>query len=112
MAQYVLCDALNAEFAVVVDDAWQRQGLGTRLITMLADQAACAKLAALVGIVLADNWPMLTLLATLGFEFTDDDDPHLIRVAKPLETEALPACAPYSVSPHSEFTHRTVHDVA
>ena len=79
LAQHALSDPPNAEFALVVDDSCQRQGLGTRLIAALADHAACVRLAAFVGFVLADNWPMLALLARLGFSFEDDADPRLIR---------------------------------
>ena len=85
LAQHALSDPPNAEFALVVDDSCQRQGLGTRLIAALADHAACVRLAAFVGFVLADNWPMLALLARLGFSFEDDADPRLIRAVKPLD---------------------------
>jgi acetyltransferase len=89
LAQYVWCERLDAEFAVVVDDTYQRQGLGIRLISMLAQHAARARLAALAGFVLADNWPMLTLLARLGFDFLDDGDPRVIRVTKALDAQGL-----------------------
>src|ERR1700675_1063975 len=68
MAQYAVCEPLDAEFAVVVDDAWQRQGLGIQLLGVLAAHAARAGLAAFAGFVLADNWPMLALLARLHCE--------------------------------------------
>jgi acetyltransferase len=85
LAQHALSEPPNAEFAVVVDDSCQRQGLGTRLIAALADHATRARLAAFVGFVLADNWPMLALLTRLGFELEDDGDPRLIRAVKPLD---------------------------
>jgi acetyltransferase len=85
MAQYAVCEPLDAEFAIVVDDAWQRQGLGIRLIGMLAEYAARAGLAAFSGFVLADNWPMLALLTRLNCELVTDSDPHLMRVAKRLD---------------------------
>ena len=40
MAQYAVCESLDAEFAVVVDDAWQRQGLATQLLCVLTEHAA------------------------------------------------------------------------
>lgn len=86
LAQHALCEPPNAEFAVVVDDSCQRQDLGTRLIAALTDHATRARLAALVGFVLADNWPMLALLARLGFELEDDGDPRVMRVVKSLGT--------------------------
>ena len=89
MAQYAVCEPLDAEFAVVVDDAWQRQGLGIQLLGLLAEHAARAGLAALAGFVLADNWPMLTLLARLDCELVTDGDPHVIRAIKHLDAREL-----------------------
>jgi len=84
MAQYAMCEALDAEFAVVVDDAWQRQGLGTQLLNVLAGHAARAGLAEFAGLVLADNWPMLTLLTRLDCELITDCDPYVVRAIKHL----------------------------
>jgi hypothetical protein len=42
-----------------------------------------------VGVVLADNWSMLALLARLDCELVTDRDPHLIRVAKRLDAYEL-----------------------
>jgi acetyltransferase len=89
MAQYSVCEPLDAEFAVVVDDAWQRQGLGIQLLDVLAEHAARAGLAALAGFVLADNWPMLALLARLDCELVTDRDPYVIRVVKRLDAHEL-----------------------
>jgi len=85
MAQYVAGASLDAEFAVVVDDAWQRQGLGMQLVNALADQATRAGLTALSGFVLQDNWPMLGFLAHLDCELDADSDPNLIRAVKRLD---------------------------
>jgi acetyltransferase len=79
MAQYAACEPLDAEFAVVVDDAWQRQGLATQLVCVLGEQAARAGLTTLSGFVLPDNWPMLEFLARLDCELVTDTDPNLIR---------------------------------
>jgi acetyltransferase len=89
MAQYALCEPLDAEFAIVVDDAWQRQGLGTQLFGVLAQQATRAGLAVLSGFVLPDNWPMLALLARLDCELLTDSDPHLIRVVQRLDAREV-----------------------
>jgi acetyltransferase len=85
LAQYVVCEPLDAEFAVVVDDAWQRQGLGMQLVGALAEQAARAGVTVLTGFVLPDNWPMLSFLARLDCELDADSDPNLIRAVKRLE---------------------------
>ena len=89
MAQYVTCEPLEAEFAVVVDDTWQRQGLGNRLLGVLAERASRAGLAALVGFVFTDNWPMLALLARFGCELVTDHDWYLTRAVKRLDMHEL-----------------------
>ncbi len=82
LSQYIVCKTLDAEFAVVVGDDWQRQGLGNEMLGVLAEHAARSGLAAFAGFVLNDNWPMLALLARLGCEFSTDGDPDVIRAVK------------------------------
>ena len=89
MAQYAACEMRDAECAVVVDEAWQRQGLGSELLAVLAEQAARAGLVALSGFVLAGNWPMLGLLAHLQCELITDGDPDVIRFVMRLDESGL-----------------------
>jgi acetyltransferase len=84
MAQYASAGSQPAELAVVVADAWQRQGLGERLLKMLLARAAEAGLRAMSGSVLAENEPMLALAAKLGFETSGDGHPNSVRVTRPL----------------------------
>ena len=86
LAQYAACEPPEAEFAVVVGDAWQRQGLATQMLATLADHALEGGLTALTGLVLDDNWPMLSLLARHGCELTQDAYAHTIRAALPVHT--------------------------
>lgn len=57
----------RAEFAVVVGDAWQRQGLGRHLMERLIGVAHERGVRTLVGLVLAENDAMRGLLRKLGF---------------------------------------------
>ncbi|HSD54590.1 MAG TPA: GNAT family N-acetyltransferase [Burkholderiales bacterium] len=82
MAQYATLDSPEAEVAVVVADAWQRQGLGARLLEMLLERAAAAGVQLMNGHVLAENGPMLSLATRLGFAFADDRDPGLVRLER------------------------------
>jgi acetyltransferase len=91
MAQYAACELPDAECAVVVDDAWQRQGLGIQLLHTLAGRAARAGLATFTGFVLADNWPMLALLARLDCDIVSDSDRYTMRFAKGLDAYRLAA---------------------
>jgi len=69
VARYVTCpDGESCEFAVVIADAWQGKGLGTRLLTVLAAAARRQGLKQILGEVLADNIGMLTLCRNFGFQ--------------------------------------------
>jgi len=52
----------EAELAVVVADAWQRQGLATRMLAALAEQASAARIERFTLIMQADNRPILQLV--------------------------------------------------
>jgi GNAT superfamily N-acetyltransferase len=109
MAQYAVCEPLDAELALVVDDTWQRQGLGIQLLGMLTEHAARAGLEALAGFVLADNWPMLALLARLDCELITDCDPYAIRVVKRLDPHEFAVDSSYCnrVAPDAIYTSMT-----
>jgi acetyltransferase len=82
MAQYATDDPGAAEFAVVVADAWQRQGLGARLLELLLGRAAEAGVQVMNGYALAENGPMLALAARLGFAAAEGRDPDLVRLER------------------------------
>jgi acetyltransferase len=60
-------DGRTAEFALVVADAWQGQGLGRALLERLCEAARAAGYTALYGHILDANRGMLDLAARLGF---------------------------------------------
>jgi GNAT superfamily N-acetyltransferase len=91
LAQYALDDlpenpgrAPNAEFGVVVADAWQHHGIGERLMQMLLDEARRSGITRLGGVTQADNDPMRLLARKLGFAFRRDEDPRLVRMERAL----------------------------
>ncbi|HKW84650.1 MAG TPA: GNAT family N-acetyltransferase [Burkholderiaceae bacterium] len=66
-ARYVrTADTDEAEFAVMVADAWQGIGLGRELLQRLARHAHASGVRALYGDVLWGNEPMIALLRALG----------------------------------------------
>jgi len=74
MAQYVADPYPDrCDFAVVVDDAWQRNGLGRKLVESLACIAHAAGIERIEGDVLADNEPMLRLMLDMGFLLMPND---------------------------------------
>jgi acetyltransferase len=64
---YLQPETGDAEFALVVGDAYQRQGLGRHLLGRLIAVAKERGIRRLVGQVLAENGPMLALARKLGF---------------------------------------------
>jgi acetyltransferase len=81
----------DAEFAVVVGDAWQGRGLGRQLMTRLIEVARQRGVGRLVGLVLRENTPMLKLTADLGFAAAATADMGVVRVVLPLQEGASAA---------------------
>lgn len=63
----------ECEFALVVTDEWQRQGLGSRFLDYLIEIAKDKKLTKITGVVLKDNYPMITLCREKNFRFLEGD---------------------------------------
>jgi acetyltransferase len=65
----------SCEFALVVGDAWRRQGIGARLLGRLLAEAQRAGVRQVFGVTLSSNTPMKALCRGLGFTMrTDPDD--------------------------------------
>ncbi|TAN55123.1 MAG: GNAT family N-acetyltransferase, partial [Betaproteobacteria bacterium] len=80
-------DGDTCEFALVVADAWQRHGLGRRLMELLIEVARARGLSVMLGHILANNRGMLELCADLGFAITESPD-------EPTQRRATLALAP------------------
>jgi acetyltransferase len=64
----------EAEVAAVVSDAFQRKGIGRKLVHRLIEFARDENLTALTASVLTENWAMQKLLEAEGFRFRSDND--------------------------------------
>ncbi len=84
VARYVINpDDRSCEFAIVVSDKIQHQGIGTRLMKALFSAARDHGMTVMEGTVLRANAPMLKLMQDLGFtERMDPDDPELVLVER------------------------------
>ncbi|HBZ44488.1 MAG TPA: GNAT family N-acetyltransferase [Maritimibacter sp.] len=84
VARYVINpDNTSCEFAIVVGDQVQHQGIGTRLMKALFRAARMHELTVIEGTVLKNNAPMLKLMAELGFtQRYDPDDAELVIVER------------------------------
>jgi len=86
VARYVVGDdGQRCEFAVAVADAWQRKGLGGKLLEALMAAARSAGIRVMYGDVLASNRGMLRLMGKMGYSARiNPRDPRLMRVEKTL----------------------------
>ena len=85
-------DGRSCEFAIAVADAWQRKGIGSKLMHSLMDAARSRGLETMEGWVLAGNARMLALMDGLGFAIdANAGDPSLRHVVKNLATRDFPA---------------------
>jgi acetyltransferase len=79
----------EAEFALLVADPYQRQGIGTELLTRLIQVARCEGIQRLAGEVLSENEGMRRLCRRLGFQLLPSpEDPGLLRATLDLAADA------------------------
>ena len=88
--RYAVCpESGNCEFAIAVLDAWQRRGLGERLLSELIAIARDSGLRSMIGEVLASNAAMLGLALKLGFNVSAaSEDWSMRRVSLALRQPA------------------------
>jgi acetyltransferase len=67
VARYTRDDAHAAEFAILLADAWQGRGVGSKLLGRLIEYAREAGVMRLRGVTLSTNSRMLLLGRRLGF---------------------------------------------
>jgi acetyltransferase len=73
------------EFALVVRDAWQGQGVGKLLLQSLIDLGRLIGLQRITADVLPENLEMVGLAKHLGFTFTRDEEENLLKGQLKLE---------------------------
>jgi acyl-CoA synthetase (NDP forming)/GNAT superfamily N-acetyltransferase len=89
VASYEILNGTQAEIAILVDDAWQGDGIGSLLIEHLAAVARRAGIDELVGDVLATNVTMLRTSASLapGVARDHGEEPDVVRIHIPTQPD-------------------------
>lgn len=82
LAEYFRVRRDEVEFAVVVADDWQGQGLGEQLLRALLEHAGRAGVERVGGVTRIGNRPMRALARKLGFDIARDEDPELLRMQR------------------------------
>ena len=78
-------DGESCEFSLVVADEYKGQGLGSRLMNAIIEQARSKGLSEIMGMILTNNAPMLRLMKDLGFTLAPcADDPDFKVATKAL----------------------------
>ena len=79
-------DPSTAEFAILVEDAWQGAGLGRQLLIELVELAAARGIATLTATVQRDNDRVIRLIRRLLPSSTFTPDHDVFEVRSPLTT--------------------------
>jgi RimJ/RimL family protein N-acetyltransferase len=66
----------DAEFALVISDAWQRQGLGAEMLKRLIDIGKREKIRRIIGHILPENHAMQHVCRKAGFKVEHDAEGH------------------------------------
>lgn len=95
LAQYVADESGGGcEVALVVSDAWQRQGLGTEMLDALANVASDNGIANFHADVLADNYPMRALARKVGCNVRlSRETPFIVEISRSIRPLAQTARA-------------------
>ncbi|MHB1402230.1 MAG: bifunctional acetate--CoA ligase family protein/GNAT family N-acetyltransferase [Thiobacillus sp.] len=72
-------EGASCEFALVVNDQWQKQGIGHKLMDVLMDVARGKGVKVMEGEVLKTNRPMLKLVEALGFRIEPHPEDDTVR---------------------------------
>ena len=87
VARYVIDpDRTNCEFAIVIADAWQKHGIGKRLMNALICHLHASGVKQITGSVIKSNSAMRKFMKHMGFKEIDiHEDPSTLLVTKYLK---------------------------
>ncbi len=77
----------EAEFAIIVGDRYQHQGLGTELLSRLLEVGKAEKLDAIVGYILTGNYKMQSICRKAGFQLQPDPDQGMLKASVVLKPD-------------------------
>jgi AcrR family transcriptional regulator/RimJ/RimL family protein N-acetyltransferase len=93
-------DGHAAEIAVIVEDAYQGRGIGTRLLRHMVELAERMGFQVVVAIVLAQNTDMLRLLEETRLDWTRETEDAVLTLRAPLPVLEAGSLSPGPGRPH------------
>ncbi|MFJ9694356.1 GNAT family N-acetyltransferase [Kitasatospora sp. NPDC101183] len=95
---HLMWDDGEAELAVLVEDAWQRHGLGTALLRRLASEARAAGIGTVYAVTYAANTALIAAMRRLAapLDFRPEDGTLVITATLAAHEQAAPAHRPGS----------------
>lgn len=84
MAHYKSTDGINSEFDMIVTDAWQNKGIGSKLTKALLKSAEDNGIKSIQIIILGSNRGGMMLARNFGFSIENSDEPTVKIVTKKL----------------------------
>ncbi|GAA1199411.1 GNAT family N-acetyltransferase [Streptomyces hebeiensis] len=93
---HLLWDGDETEVALIVEDAWQRRGIGSELLGRLVARAGEARCSQVYAVTQASNTGMVATMRSLGLPLDYQiDEGTLVITARLDQTAAAPGTGPY-----------------
>jgi acetyltransferase len=81
IGRLIRLDNNEAEFAVLVSDNWQRQGIGSKLLATIVEIGRQEKLSRIIGTILPENYGMQRVSRKVGFEISRSVEDRTVLAA-------------------------------
>lgn len=92
---HLLWDGDETEVALIVEDAWQRRGIGSELLGRLVALAVEAHCTSVYAVTQASNTGMVATMRELGLPLDYQIDEGTLVITARLEAAAVPVLPPY-----------------
>ncbi|MEU3415549.1 GNAT family N-acetyltransferase, partial [Streptomyces sp. NPDC006658] len=96
---HLLWDGDETEVALLVEDEWQRRGVGGELLGRLVSMAAEAGCASVYAVTKASNTGMIAAMRALGLPLDYQIEEGTLVITARLEAPPQPSAAPHPTSP-------------
>ncbi|WP_335972376.1 GNAT family N-acetyltransferase [Streptomyces sp. CA2R106] len=99
---HLLWDGEESEVALLVEDAWQRRGIGTALLRGLVELAADAGRSSVYAVAQAANTGMTAAMRALDLplDYQVEDGTVVVTATLPAAADGSPAPLPWTVTDH------------